>query len=299
MDTLDGMRAFAAVARDGSFTGAAKRLKWSTKLVSKYVGQLETRLGSQLFNRTTRSVSLTDLGAAYLGRVVPLLEQFDELEDVIQERQSELAGPIRLTAPTAFGAQNLILALRPFLAAHPKVTLDMHLNDQQVALVEEGFDLAIRLGRMNESTLVARRLMDMRLVTCAAPAYLAERGTPGHPKALVTHNCLVQLASLDPFNWRYRIDGEEMSIRIPATHQANSPKAVTEMAVGALGIARCPFYVVEPHLETGALTLLFEDFEEEPFGVYAVYPPNRHLTARVRALIDHLAKAFSEKDHRA
>ena len=294
MDTIQGMHTFVAVATEGSFTGAARRLNMTTKLASKYVRQLEQRLGAQLFNRTTRSVVLTDTGRAYLERCRPLLEQFDELEAVVQERQSELAGPIRMTAPTAFGSSNLITALKPFLVAHPGVTVDLHLNDRRVAVIEEGFDLAFRFGALEDSTLMARKLLAMRVVVCAAPDYLDRHGTPAHPRALATHNCLIQKTSVDPLNWRFRIDGEDVTVRVSGSFQADAPRAVAEMAAGGLGIGCVPHYVTVPFLADGSLKLLFEDCEATAFGLYALYPPNRHLTARVRALIDHLVEAFRQ-----
>ncbi len=294
MDTIEGMRTFAAVATEGSFTAAAKRLGITTKLTSKYVRQLEERLGAQLFNRTTRSVVLTDVGRAYLDRCRPLLDQFDELEAVVQDRQSELAGPIRMTAPTGFGSVNLISALGPFLAEHPKVTVDLHLTDQRVAVVEEGFDLAIRIATLQDSTLIARKLKDMRLVVCASPDYLKRHGEPTHPSALATHNCIIPEAQIEPSNWRFRVNGEDVAVRVSGSFHANAPRAVAEMAAQGLGIGRCPLYAMEHFLATGALKTLFEEYETIELGLYALYPPNRHLTARVRALIDHLVGFFRE-----
>ncbi len=294
MDTFDGMRTFVAVAQEGSFTAAARRLNMTTKLASKYVGQLEERLGAQLFNRTTRSVTLTDIGHAYLERCRPLLDQFDELEAVIQERQSDLAGPIRITAPTGFGSINLVQALAPFLAGNPKVSVDLHLTDRHSAIVEEGFDMAIRIGELQDSSLIARRLKWMRVCVCASPDYLARMGEPEHPAALSTHNCLINQAHQDPFHWRFNIEGEELRVPVQGRFQADAPRAAAEMAVAGIGITVCPYYALEPFLATGKLRVLFAEYEAIRFGLYAVYPPNRHLTARVRGLIDHLATEFAD-----
>ncbi len=300
MDTLDGMKTFVAVAQEGSFTAAGRRLNMSTKLVSKYVGQLEERLDTQLFNRTTRSVKLTDVGSAYLERCRPLLEQFDELEALVHERQRALAGPIRITAPTAFGSTRLVIAVRPFLAQHPRVSLDMKLTDHRVAVVEEGFDLAVRIGQRRDSTLIARRLAPMPLVVCASPEYLREHGRPAHPSALATHRCLIDENLTASSTWRFLVDGDELSVRVSGPVRANAPTAIAAMAVGGIGIALCPQYVVEAHLQAGRLERLFTAHTANHFGVYALYPPNRHLTARVRALIDHLAETFgSGRDHLA
>lgn len=292
MDTIKCMTAFVAVASQKSFTSGARQLGLSTKLVSKYVKQLEVRLDAQLFNRTTRSVSLTDTGQAYYDRCVPFLDQFDELEGLVQQRQSELAGPIRISAPTAFGGKELVEALRPFQASHPKVTIDLSLSDQRVAVVEGGFDLAIRFGKLEDSTLIARKLLNMRVVVVASPAYLTRHGTPASPDALVSHNCLLQTASVDPEFWKFR-SGENLTrLRVTGSFRANSPRAIAHMAAGGLGIGRCPLYVVEPFLKDGSLELLFEEQEASEFGLWAIYPSSRHLTARIRALIDHLVLAF-------
>ncbi len=292
MDTIEGMRAFVAVAAELSFTAGAKRLGISTRVASKYVQQLERRLKAQLLNRTTRSVTLTETGRAYYERCVPLLGQFEELEGLVQARQSELAGQIRITAPTGFGSSELVEAIEPFQIQHPKVTIDLQLSDHQVALVEEGFDLAIRFGNLEDSNLIARRLMSMRVVVFAANEYLQRHGEPKHPAALSTHNCLVQQTSRDSKLWEFRIDGKLTSFRIDGSFRANSPRAVAHMAAYGLGIGRCPIYVVEPFIQSGKVRLLFEDFEATEFGLYAIYPQSRHLTARIRALIDHLVGYF-------
>ncbi len=290
MDKFETMRAFTAVAQEGSFTAAGRRLGASTKLVSKYVQQLEAMLETQLFNRTTRSVVLTDVGAAYLERCRPILEQVDELEALVQERQTSLAGPIRITAPTAFGSTKLTAALAPFMSTHRAVEIDLKLSDSRVALVEEGFDLAIRIGTLRDSTLIAKKLADMPLIVCAAPDYLDKHGRPDNPKALATHDCLIEANQMDATNWRFRSDHVDIAVRVQGTFHANSPGAVAQMAISGLGVARCPRYVVETGLKGGSLEQLLSDYRTDEYGLYALYPQNRHLTARVRALIDHLVR---------
>jgi DNA-binding transcriptional LysR family regulator len=292
VDTIDSMRAFVAVAGQKSFTAGAKQLGISTNLASKYVRQLETRLDAQLFHRTTRRVTLSDTGLAYFERCVLLLDQFDELEEVVQERQSELAGPIRITAPTGFGAGKLVEAIRPFQIAHPKVSINLHLSDQHVDILNGGFDLAIRFGPLQNSTLIARKLLTMRLVVFASPEYISTYGQPLHPSALSTHNCLLQTSSSDPEHWEFSMDGKTEKYRVSGSFAANSPRAVANMAAGGLGIGRCPLYTAEPFLKRGELVLLFEDKMVSEFNLYAVYPSARHLTARIRKLIDHLVLAL-------
>lgn len=292
MDTIEGMRTFVAVAAQESFTGGAKRLGITTRLASKYVRQLEQRLGAQLFNRTTRSVTLTETGRAYYARCGPLLDQFDELEGLVQRHEAELAGPIRITAPTGFGSRELVDALHRFQLAHPKVTISMHLSDQHVSVIDEGFDIAIRFGALQDSSLTARKLMDMRFVVFASPDYLDEHGTPSDPTELTLHRCLILLTSAKPYVWTFRIDDQTTPIPVNGSFSANSPRAVTHMAVSGLGIGRGPHYAARPFLESGRLEMLFANEEASATGLYAVYPPGRHLTARIRALIDHLAATF-------
>ncbi len=292
MDTIKCMNTFVAVASQSSFTGGAKRLNITTKLASKYVQQLEEKLGAQLFNRTTRSVTLTDIGQAYFERCVPLLNQFDELEGLVQERQSELAGPIRITAPTAFGSKELVEAILPFQLKHPKVIIDLHLSDQRVAVVEGGFDLALRFGQLDDSSLIARRLINMKMVIVASPAYLDRHGYPQYLEDLSKHNCLLQTASVDPEHWKLNENGHVKAYKVSGTFHGNSPRAIAHMALGGLGIGMCPLYVVEQYIMDGSLTLLFEDKETPEFLLNAIYPPNRHLTARIRALIDHLVNTL-------
>ncbi len=292
MDTITGMRTFAAVATHGSFTEGAKQVGISTKLASKYVGQLEERLNAQLFHRTTRRVAMTETGAAYFKRCQPLLEQFDELEGLVQDRQTELAGRIRITAPTGFGSGQLVHMLKPFQVAHPKVSIELRLSDHHVSIVEEGFDLAIRFGVLKDSSLIARKLMDMRIVLCAAPSYLAAHGEPKDPAALATHNCLLQSTLTTTDSWEFKGKSGPYTVPVTGNFRANSPLAVANMAADGLGIGRVPLYTARPFLDDQRLKLIFEDQEARVIGLFAVYPPSRHLTARIRALIDHLASQF-------
>jgi len=292
VDTIAGMKTFAAVAAHQSFTEGARQVGISTKLASKYVGQLEERLNAQLFNRTTRSVTLTDTGQSYYARCLPLIEQFDELEGLVQQRQSELAGRIRITAPTGYGSSQLVHLLQPFQAAHPKVSIELHLSDHHVSLVEEGHDLAIRFGVLKDSSLVARKLIDMRIVCCASPDYLANFGDPKEPAALTTHNCLLQATTALTDHWEFKSRRGPYTVPVSGNFRANSPLAVANMAAEGLGVGRIPLYTAQPFLDAGRLKLIFEAEEAKVLGLYAVYPPSRHLTGRIRTIIDHLAAQF-------
>lgn len=292
MDTIEGMRTFAAVAAERSFTSGARRLGISAKLASKYVRQLEERLGAQLFNRTTRSVALTDVGKAYLDRCVSLLQEFEEMEATVHDQQASPAGRIRMTAPTSFGEQELTRALASFLSEHPKIQIELNLTNRHVSLVEEGYDLGIRISNLADSTMIARKLASMRVVVCASPDYLARAGRPEHPAALATHACIIDTNYRDAPNWTFAFGDRTEVVKVDGPFFVNTPRSTCEMAVAGLGIALCSMHVARKEIEAGRLEVLFAEHEAYNFGVYAIYPHNRHLMARIRALVDHLAVSF-------
>jgi DNA-binding transcriptional LysR family regulator len=294
MDTINAMKAFAAVARHRSFTRGAIALGLSVKVASKYVAQLEAKLQVQLLTRTTRKVTLTEMGTAYLERCLPLLEQFDELESVVREKQSDLAGLIRINAPTPFGIGAIVPALATFQAMHPRVELDLQLVDHRVDIVEEGFDLTIRFGDLQDSTLMARKLAEMPRVICAAPEYFDNHTAPSHPLELSKHNCLLQESLQDVNHWQFKENGKTVSVRVAGKFRSNSLTAVTRMAAEGLGIARTTLFIAKPYIDSGQLKVLLNDYAEPPLEINAVYPQTKHLTVRVRALIDHLAATLSD-----
>lgn len=292
MDTLTGMETFIAVAKQKSFTGGAKVLGISTKLASKYVAQLESKLGAQLLNRTTRSVTVTELGSVYFDRCVAILDQYSELEGVIQTKQSELAGPIRIAAPTSFGSNELVKALDLFKKNNPRVSIDLQLSDQRVSLVEDGFDLAIRFGELEDSSLIARKLLDMSVVVFSSPEYLNRMGVPKHPDALSTHDCLIFSSSVDPMHWKFKQGRTMFAVPIKGSFRSNSPEAIVNMVLSGVGIGRVPIYLVKDYIERGEVNVLFENMQTDDFSLNAIYPPNRHLTSRIRSIIDHLVDYF-------
>ena len=294
MDTINAMKAFAAVARHRSFTRGAIALGLSVKVASKYVAQLEAKLQVQLLTRTTRKVTLTEMGTAYLERCLPLLEQFDELESVVREKQSDLAGLIRINAPTPFGIGAIVPALATFQAMHPRVELDLQLVDHRVDIVEEGFDLTIRFGDLQDSTLMARKLAEMPRVICAAPEYFDNHTAPSHPLELSKHNCLLQESLQDVNHWQFKENGKTVSVRVAGKFRSNSLTAVTRMAAEGLGIARTTLFIAKPYIDSGQLKVLLNDYAEPPLEINAIYPQTKHLTVRVRALIDHLAATLSD-----
>ena len=296
MDTIKAMKAFAAVARHRSFTKGANALGLSLQVTSKYVAQLEAKFHVQLLTRTTRKVRLTEMGIAYLGRCLPLLEQFDELESIVQEKQSDLAGLIRINAPTPFGIGAIVPALATFQAMQPRVELDLQLVDHRIDIVEEGFDLTIRFGELQDSTLMARKLAEMPRVICAAPAYFDNHTAPSHPLELSQHNCLLQESLQDVNHWQFKENGKTISVRVAGNFRSNSLTAVTRMAAEGIGLARTTLFLAKPYIDRGQLKVLLNEYAEPPLEIHAVYPPTKHLNVRVRALIDHLAATLSENN---
>jgi DNA-binding transcriptional LysR family regulator len=294
MDTMTGMRTFLAVSEAGSFTAAARRLGVTTQLASKYVRQLESRLSVQLFHRTTRKVTLTDAGEAYQTRCRDLVDQFDELEAEVQQRQGALSGRLRITAPTGFGLLKLTPALAEFRERHSEVEIDLSLTDRRVSLVEEGLDLAIRIGRTEDSSVVMRRLMPMPYLVVASPAYLEKNGHPRHPQALETHECLVNIGLVEPGVWRFQEGVTPLNVRVSGGFKGDQPRALAEMARLGHGVTACPAYAVEDGIASGELVPLLSDYTADTPGVFALYPSRRHVTARLRALLDYLIVAFAK-----
>ncbi|MDP5219016.1 LysR family transcriptional regulator [Ruegeria sp. 2205SS24-7] len=293
MDKIDRMRAFALVAKNASFTLAAERMGRSARLVSKYVADLEEALGVQLLNRTTRSVSLTDAGATYLTMCEPLLDGFDELEEAVRTQQAALRGVIHISAPTGFGSVRLAPSLADFAALHPDVEIDLRLSDRRVSIIDEGLDLAIRIGPMRDSSLKVRQLGPMPLIVCASPVYLKRSGMPTHPRALETHECILDGNMTEPTIWRFNMDGQELAVHVNGRLRANAPAASARLAATGVAVARCPAYTVSEALKSGELVELFAENRVAPYVVAALFPQNRRLTTRVRALIDHLASDAS------
>ena len=297
MDTLVGMETFIAVAKQKSFTGGAKVLGISTKLASKYIAKLESKLGAQLLHRTTRSVTLTETGKVYFDRCVSILDQFNELEGVIQAKQSDLAGPIRIAAPTSFGSNELVKALNIFKKNNPRVSIDLQLSDHRISIVEDGFDLAIRFGDLEDSTLIARKLLNMSVVVFSTPEYLERNGVPKNPEALSTHDCFIFSTSVDPMHWKFKQGRRIYAVPIQGSFRSNSPEAIVNMVLSGAGIGRVPVYLLEKYLESGEVITLFDNLQTDDFALNAIYPPSRHLTSRIRVLIDHLVEYFQNRTY--
>ena len=288
MDRLHAMLAFRAVADTGSFSAAVRALGRSKTVISKLVADLEGHLGARLLNRTTRSVSLTEIGRQYHARCVQLLADLDEMEGIAREAQASPRGHLKLAGPQTFGELYLVPALSAFADLHPGISVELTLTDRFVDLVEERFDLGIRIADLPDSTLVARRLADMRLIVCAAPAYLAVHGQPAEPQDLARHECIIDTNFRQPWLWPFGGSGQRSTVRVSGRFSVNSARAACELAVAGAGVVMAPNFVADPHLAAGRLLPLLTAYASPPRGIYAVYPHARHVARRLRALIDFL-----------
>lgn len=288
MDILICMRTYAAVVSTGSFTQAADRMGISRALTSKYVGRLEEHLGVRLLNRTTRKLNLTEVGRAYYQRCRQLIEDLDELEAAVRHQQASPQGQLRIAAPTTFGESYLTPLVADYLNQQPGVDIELVLADRFVDIVDEGFDLAVRIGSLDDSSLIARRLAPMKVSVCASPAYLKVAGIPLHPRDLAQHNCVIDTNIKDPEQWMFMERARPLRIRVRGRFRVNSAQAVREMLLTGAGIGLCPRYVIDEDLRKGRLALLLQDCQCTEYGVYAVYSHSRHLAAKVRTFVDFL-----------
>src|SRR5918994_711014 len=295
MDRLSAIEAFISVVERGGFTAAAESLRISRAMVSKHVKDLEEHLGARLLNRTTRRVSLTEVGRVYYERCIQVMADLAEADAAVGELQAEPVGTLRLNAPMSFGTMHLAAAVADYAALHPKVAVDMTLNDRLVDLVGEGYDVAVRVGRLADSSLIARRLALSRMVVCAAPSYLARYGTPASPQELANHNCLGYSYMSPRDEWRFDGPDGAVTVRVSGNLIANNGEALAVAARQGYGIIVQPTFIVGEDLRTGGLVRLLPDYSHAESPISAVYPHARHLSAKVRSFVDFLAGRFGER----
>src|SRR5688500_3791253 len=286
-DLLDVL-AFVRVAETGAFSRAAERMGMAKSILSRRVARLEAQLGARLLTRSAQGASPTDVGQAYFERAANILAELEAAEEVGAEAVTQRAGPSRPSAPRSCGVQYLAPALAEFAAAHPRVELDIALDDRVVDLVGGGFDLAVRIGSLPDSALVARRIAPVRKVPVASPAYLAERGRPEHPRDLAGHDILLYSNE----QWRFRVGKGWEHVRGRPRMRADNGEMLRAAAAAGLGICVLPSFIAAPALETGALVPLLTDYPTDEGGLRVVMPPGRATTARVRALVEFLAGRF-------
>jgi DNA-binding transcriptional LysR family regulator len=295
MDKLANMQAFEAVGRTGSFAEAARQLNVTNSVVSKRIKDLEEHLGIQLLIRTTRKVTPTDTGYSYLEHVRRIIDEIEEVEALVQERRETAIGTIKLAAPLSFGMQYLGPAISEYLKTHPNVTIKTYLSDRHVSLVDEGYDLSIRTGPLEDSNLVAKKLLQCRRVVCASPDYLKQFGRPRNPADLRNHNCLSYLNVNDGKAWPYEEDNKRKWQSVTGNFQSDNGDLLHEAALSGCGITLLPTFIVGDSIRDGKLEVVLEDYEESDFNVYAVYQHTRHLSVKIRTLIDHLGDTLEDK----
>jgi DNA-binding transcriptional LysR family regulator len=293
LDKLEAMRVFTQVVTHGGFTAAAREIGLSRSAVSKHVMDLEAALGVQLLRRTTRQTSATDAGLAYFERCRAILAEIEEAEQAISDTQDAPRGSLRVNAPMSFGTLHLGNAIATFMRRYREVQVQLVLNDRFVDPIAEGFDLTIRIAELEDSSLIARRLMPARRMLCASPAYLRERGEPQAPGDLRRHDCLHYGYLATGAQWKLTGPGGDHWVPVKAVLCANNAEVLRDAALGDLGIALLPTFVAEAALQDGRLATVLTAFEPPPIGVYALYPPGRYLSAKVRAFVDFLVTRFS------
>jgi DNA-binding transcriptional LysR family regulator len=294
LDRLTGLEVFARVAAAGSLSAAGRTMGMSQTMVTKHLAALEARLGAKLFHRTTRRLSITEAGRSYLEASERILADIEAANDAVAADRVEPRGLLRLNVPVVFGTRQIASLLPEFAQRCPRVTVELGLNDRHVDLAEEGWDMAIRIGALADSSLVARRLAPCRMATCGAPSYLKARGTPRTVAELADHNCLgYTLALSGPHRWSFGRRAE-ISVPIVGDLRANNGDALLAAAVAGQGIIYQPTFIVADDLRAGRLTALpLDQPTNERLGVHAVYLPDRHPPAKVRAFIDFIATRFA------
>lgn len=295
MDKFQEMRVFAAVVEAGSFVRASEALDMSKPAVSRYVAELEARLGVRLLQRTTRKLSMTEEGDVFYGRCKEVLAQVDEAEAEITARSGQASGLLKLSVPVTFGLLHLAPLWAGFLEQNPKVTLDVTLSDRVSDLVEEGFDAAVRIARLGSSSLISRTLSSTRMVLCASPTYLARNGVPQHPSELTQHRTLSY--SLLTMGERWAFEGEEgpVAVDIQPCMFTNSGDTCRASALQHLGLVLQPTFLVGDDLRKGTLVEVLPQYRSIELGIYVVYPSRKHVSPKVRQLVNYLVDAMKSR----
>lgn len=286
MYNWEGVAEFVTVAETESFTRAAKKLGISTAHVSRQVSALESRLSTKLLHRTTRKVSITEVGTIYYQHCRQALDELENAEYAISDLQNKPTGKLKITAPVTYGELTIAPLINNFIARYPELNVELQLSNQTMDLIGEGFDLAIRQGQLEDSSMMARRLASRTLYVCATPAYLAKFGEPHKPSELNQHNCLQ--GSLD--HWHFQEKGKTRSIHISGNLYCNCGRALVDAALKGIGIVQLPGEYVLSHIQSGQLVSLLEPYCAPDEGVWVIYPHNKQLLPKVRMLIDYLSE---------
>lgn len=293
MDSVSEMQVFVRVVQVGSFSAAARSLDLTPSAISKQIGRLEDRLRTRLFNRTTRRLNLTEAGTGFYERCRQILSDIEEAEQAVADLRSTPRGTLKLALPSAFGRLHVAPILADYLRRYPEMRIDLNLNDRLIDILAEGMDLAVRIGDLSDSSLIARRLAPNRRVVCGAPAYFAQRPVPGKPEDLLDHNCLVYTYRASRNDWHFSGPGGKETIQVSGNLEANSAEALHAAVLSGVGIGLLPMWLIGTDLKAGRIIEVLGDYHFPDSAVYAVYPPGRHLSPKVRSFVDYLAEYFS------
>jgi DNA-binding transcriptional LysR family regulator len=294
MDQIAAMRSFRKVLEQGSFSAAARQLGLSKAAVSKQVSELEAYLGATLIHRTTRRLHPTDAGQAYFESTSAMLDELQAADAAVRHLQSEPAGTLRISVPNAFGQSCISALLGELSQRHSKLTVAVEANDRIVDLVEEGFDAAIRIrSTLPDSTLIARRIREIPVYIVAAPAYLKAHGTPQKPEDLTRHNCFIYTLSARPFDWTFRTPSGHKTVKVKGSLHTNHGHLLLEPLRRGIGIAMLPEFHVSGDLEAGRLVPILTKYPVDPVSMFVVYPPSRHTSPKIRALVDLAGEWFA------
>ncbi|MBB3177446.1 LysR family transcriptional regulator [Variovorax sp. Sphag1AA] len=295
MDSLDLIRTFREVASHGSFSRAASKLDVSKATVSKYIAELESRLGVRLLNRSTRAVSLTDAGSLLLERSKPMMEMFEDTQAEVQEHASRPTGRLRLSAPLGAGHGDLPKLVGEFMGHYPDVSISLHLTNRNIDMAEEGIDLALHFGPIEDENLIVRKLARRSLVVCASPIYWKKHGKPAHPSELTEHDTLTH-SRLGPHpQWRFEVDGKPFDVQVKTRMDANESAALIQVALQGFGLIYMPEMLVQPHIDHGELVPVLQAYTRNDMWLSAAYLQRRHNSAALRALLDFLEMRFGRE----
>lgn len=298
MDKLTSMLVFTKVAKAGSFASAAKELGLSRAMATKHVMQLENGLGIRLLNRTTRNLSLTEVGMVYLERCLQILDEMEEMEIAVTRLQTEPRGVLKVSATPFFGAYHLAPAIAAYTEVYPDVNVELMLQAGYIDLIEEGFDLAIHLDELRDSSLIARKLGSSQRLVCGSPSYFKKRGVPRTPDDLRKFNCLVNSTLPPRDQWQFSVPGGETTVvRVAGTLHSNVADALRMAALSGLGLVLLPTYMVGQDIRKGRLQAVLTDYVPSPLEIHAVYPHRKHLSAKVRTFVDFLHERFHPKPY--
>ena len=288
------MKVFAAVARLGSFAAAAEELDISNTMCSKFIRDLESSLGARLMNRTTRQLSLTEVGSTYHKKVIDILTEVEEAEQCVSELQNEPVGTLRIMSLPSFGSFHIARAIKGYKEQYPKVAIELNLSDDFDNLVDRGMDLAFRVGELEDSSVVALKISSSRLIVCASPEYLKQNGTPQTPEALKDHVCLVTSNNVifTP-HWTFNIDGVKTEFDIKSDYlTSNIADSLRVAAINGSGLIQLPTYMIGLDIQSGRLVPVLEKFEPKPLPINLVYAHRKHMSVKIRSFVDYMQGYF-------